>query len=428
MTNEITVRYQGKPMVLKSQKGNQRIETISAIQMKKLARKPGNAYFLCILNEEEENKTPPEVQGLLKEFKDVFQTPQGLPPHRDVDHEIELLPGSEPPFRGIYQLAQPELKILKEELGRLIENGHIEPSKSPFGAPIIFVKKKDGTLRMCVDYRALNKITIKNQYALPRIDELLNQVYKATTFTLIDLASGFNQIRIQPKDIPKTAFRTRFGHYQFKVMPFGLTNAPATFQTLMNVIFSPLLNYCVLVYIDDILIYSENPEQHIQHLRQTLQILRSHKLYAKESKCHFFQKEIAYLGHIVSAKGIQVDPKKTEAIRNWPQPQTLKQLRGFNGLASYYRRFIEGFSVITAPLTTLAKKGVNIKTDWTSAHTDAMNHLKKLLTEAPVLHNPDPTQDFSVITDASNTALGAVLTQEGKPVAYLSQKLKDAKT
>ena len=310
---------------------------------------------------------------------------------------------------------------LKKTLADLSKHGFARPSKSPYGAPVLFVRKKDGSMRMCVDYRALNKITVKNRYPLPRIDELLDRVQGATVFSKIDLRSGYHQIRIAEEDIPKTAFRTRYGHYEFTVMPFGLTNAPATFMRLMNDIFQPLLDSCVIVYLDDILIFSRTPEEHQQHLRQVLEILRKHKLYAKLSKCSFFQPAVDFLGHTISAKGISMDEHKVKAIQDWPQPANLKELRSFLGLAAYYMKFVPHHAAIAAPLTDLLHH--DAKWDWTPACQQSFSALKQAVSAADVLAIPDPNQGFTVATDASDYAIGAVLEQNGRPVAFESRKL-----
>ena len=224
--------------------------------------------------------------------------------------------------------------------------------------PYLFVKKKDGTLRMCIDYRQINKVTVKNKYPLPRIEDLFDQLKGAGVFSKIDLRSGYYQLRVKDIDVPKTAFRTRYGHYEFLVMPFGLTNAPAAFMDLMNRVFRPYLDQFVMVFIDDILVYSRDEQEHEQHLKIVLQTLREKKLYAKLSKWDFWLKEISFLGHIVSAEGIRVDPVKIEAVVNWKPPRSVTKVRSFLGLAGYYRRFVKGFSVIASPFTKLLRKGV----------------------------------------------------------------------
>ena len=249
-------------------------------------------------------KPDPILTSLLSEFSDVFpsELPAELPPSRSVDHRIELTQSTPPNPRSVYRMSPSELDELKKQLDELLASGFIQPSKSPFGAPVLFVKKKDGSMRMCVDYRDLNRITVKNRYPLPRIDELFDRLKGANYFSKIDLRSGYHQVRIHPDDVHKTAFRTRYGHYEFLVLPFGLTNAPATFMHLMQSIFDSHLDSFVIVFLDDILIYSNNKRQHEQHVRTVLELLRKNKLYAKMSKCEFFKNEISFLGHVVSSR------------------------------------------------------------------------------------------------------------------------------
>jgi len=377
------------------------------------------------LQGKEENIVPSWIQ---EEFGSIFMEdlPAEMPPKRSVDHQIPLEADLPPPFRGIFRLSQLELQELKKQLDELLKSGKISPSTSPYGAPVLFVKKKDGQLRMCIDYRALNAQTIRNRYALPRIDELLDRLHGAKVFSKLDLTSGYYQIAIDPADRHKTAFRTRYGHYQFNVMPFGLTNAPATFQTLMNDIFRDLLDVCVVVYLDDILVYSQDESDHEKHLRMVLQRLKDHQLYAKISKCDFFVNEIEYLGHVIDSNGMQPNPKLVRALQEFPQPTTLKELQSFLGLANYYRKFIEKFSAIAAPLTDATRNASQTRPIvWTDAMVQAFETLKDALTKAPCLRIPDPDGEFEVITDASEDAkaIGAVLMQNGHPVAYESKKL-----
>ncbi|KAL0556279.1 hypothetical protein IC582_004791 [Cucumis melo] len=254
-------------------------------------------------------------------------------------------------------MAPAELKELKVQLQELLDKGFIQPSVSPWGAPMLFVKKKDGSMRLCINYGELNKVTIKNRYPLARIDDLFDQLQGATVFSKIDLRSGYHQLRIRDSDIPKTAFRSRYGYYEFIVMSFGLTNAPTVFMDLMNRVFKDFLDSFVIVFIDDILIYSKPEAEHEEHLHQVLETLRANKLYAKFSKCEFWLKKVTFLGHVISSEGVSVDPAKIEAVTNWPRPSTVSEIRSFLGLAGYYRRFVEDFSRIASPLTQLTRKG-----------------------------------------------------------------------
>jgi len=336
------------------------------ISRHQLASTPDTAelFAICPITSNEVLKNmSKEGKALIQEFSDVFPTelPNELPPERSVDHSIDLFPGSEPPFKATYRLSYPEMDELKKQLAELSTKGFIRPSTSPFGAPVLFVHKKEGTLRLCVDYRALNKITIKNRYPLPRIEELMDRLCGAKYFSKIDLYSGYHQIRIKDTDIHKTAFRTRYGHYEFLVLPFGLTNVPATFMTLMNDIFREYLDKFVIIYLDDILIYSKTKEEHLQHLRIVLGILRQHKLYAKSTKCELLQPKVEYLGHFLSKEGISVDLRKVDAIKNWPEPTNVSEVRSFLGLASYYRKFVERFSAIATPLTVLLYKNLKFE-------------------------------------------------------------------
>jgi hypothetical protein len=358
------------------------ITALSALQMKRL--QPQDDIFLVHVMPKSDNAalTEPRDQEALKitqDYADVFpeKLPKGLPPQRNVDHEIELEPGHAPPSRPTYRLSPPEMDELKKQLEDLTRQGFIRPSISPYGAPILFVRKKDGTMRMCVDYRALNKITIKNKYPLPRIDELLDRLQGAKFFSKLDLMSGYHQVRIAARDIPKTAFRTRYGHFEYLIVPFGLTNAPATFMRLMNDIFRPFLDEFLIVYLDDILIFSKTREEHERHLRNVLETLRRHKLYAKASKCSFFKTSVDFLGHVVSDQGIQTDPAKLSAIVDWPKPRSTTELRSFLGLANFYRKFVKDYSRVTAPLNDLLKKDFSMD-DWDSMHDLAFKSIKAL--------------------------------------------------
>ncbi|KAL0561767.1 hypothetical protein IC582_002208 [Cucumis melo] len=362
-------------------------------------------------------------EPVVRDYPDVFpEELPGLPPHREVEFAIELEPGTVPISRAPYRMAPAELKELKIQLQELLDKGFIRPSVSPWGAPVLFVKKKDGSMRLCIDYRELNKVTVKNRYPLPRIDDLFDQLQGATVFSKIDLRSGYHQLRIKDEDVPKTAFRSRYGHYEFIVMSFGLTNAPAVFMDLMNRVFREFLDTFVIVFIDDILIYSKTEAEHEEHLRMVLQTLRDNKLYAKFSKCEFWLKQVSFLGHVVSKAGVSVDPAKIEAVTGWTRPSTVSEVRSFLGLAGYYRRFVENFSRIATPLTQLTRKGAPFV--WSKACEDSFQNLKQKLVTAPVLTVPDGSGSFVIYSDASKKGLGCVLMQQGKVVAYASRQLK----
>nr|GFC82225.1 putative reverse transcriptase domain-containing protein [Tanacetum cinerariifolium] len=274
-------------------------------------------------------------------FPEVFpEDLSGLPPTRPVEFQIDLVPGAAPVARASYRLAPSEMKELAEQLKELSDKGFIRPSSSPWGAPVLFVKKKDGSFQMCIDYRELNKLTVKNRYPLPRIDDLFDQLQGSSVYSQIDLRSGYHQLRVREQDIPKTAFKTRYGHYEFQVMPFGLTNAPAVFMDLMNRVCKPYLDKFVIVFIDDILIYLKEEKEHKEHLKAILELLKKEELYAKFSKCEFWIPKVQFLGHVINSQGIHVDPAKIESVKDWVSPKSPMEIRQFLGLAGYYRRFI----------------------------------------------------------------------------------------
>lgn len=372
-------------------------------------------------------------ESILKEYEDVFpkELPPGLPPQREVDHRITLKPGAVPISRSPPRLSPPELAELKKQLTELLKAGKIRPSVSPWGASTLFVAKKDSEeRRLCFDYRPVNEVTVKNNAPLPNIEELFDQLLGAQYFSKIDLKNGYHQIRIHPDDVDKTAFNSRYGHYEFLVLPFGLCNAPATFMDLMQRVFHDCVDKFVIVYMDDILVYSKTAEDHAQHLRHVLQLLRKHELYAKRSKCLFFQRKIKFLGHVISADGISVDEDKIEAIQRWPIPKNVAELRAFLGLAGYYRRFVPGFSKVALPLTLLLRTENTFNMG--PQQLQAFRALKHLLGHTPVLTIPDMNLPFVLTTDASKYAIGAVLSQDKghglQPVAYMSQKLSPAAT
>ena len=287
---------------------------------------------------------------------------------------------------------------------------------------MLFVKKKDGTLRLCIDYRELNKVTVKNEYPLPRIDEMFDRLQESCVFSKIDLRSGYYQLKVKGEDVLKTDFHTRYGHYEFLVIPFGLTNAPTAFMDLMNRVFKPYLDQFVVVFIDDMLMYSKNKEEHEKHLHVILQNLREHQLFAKLNKCEFWLDQISFLGHVVSNDGILVDPSKVEAVLSWKRPTTVSDIRSFLGMSGYYRYFIEGFSKISLPLTRLTQK--NAKFVWSKECQSSFEELKKKLVSAPVLTISSSLGGFVIYSDASHQGLGCVLMQHGKMVAYGSRQLK----
>jgi ribonuclease HI len=345
-----------------------------------------------------------------------------MPPDRDIEFVIDLIPGTSPIAKRPYRMAAPELAELKKHLGELQRSGFIRPSSSPWGVPVLFVEKKDKEDEDVCGLSSLNEVTIKNKYPLPRIDDLFDQLKGAKYFSKVDLRSGYHQLKIRENDIPKTAFVTRYGQYEFTVMSFGLTNAPAYFMNLMNKVFMEELDKFVVVFIDDIFVYSKSVEEHEQHLRVVLGKLRAHKLYAKFSKCDFWLEKISFLGHILTAEGVAVDLGKVETVSNWQQLTNVSEIRSFLGLAGYYRRFIEGFSKIARPMTELLKK--EKKFNWTESCEKSFQELKRRLTTALVLTLPDIQRDFVVYCNASRQGLGCVLMQDGKVVAYASRQLK----
>ncbi|KAL0537104.1 hypothetical protein IC582_026074 [Cucumis melo] len=397
-------------------------QVISAIRASKLLSQSTWGILASVVDTREVDVSL-SSEPVVRDYPDVFpEELPGLPPHREVEFAIELEPGTVPISRAPYRMAPAELKELKVQLQELLDKGFIRSSVSPWGAPVLFVKKKDGSMRLCIDYRELNKVTVKNRYPLPRIDDLFDQLQGATVFFKIDLRSGYHQLRIKDGDVPKTAFRSRYGHYEFIVMSFGLTNAPAVFMDWMNRVFREFLDTFVIVFIDDILIYSKTEAEHEEHLRIVLQTLRDNKLYAKFSKCEFWLKQVSFLGHVVSKAGVSVDPAKIEAVTDWTRPSTVSEVRSFLGLAGYYRRFVENFSRIATPLTQLTRKGAPFV--WSKACEDSFQNLKQKLVTAPVLTVPDGSGSFVIYSDASKKGLGCVLMQQGKMVAYASRQLK----
>ncbi|GJR80514.1 putative nucleotidyltransferase, ribonuclease H [Tanacetum coccineum] len=418
----VHIPIDGETLIIRGDRSKTRLNLISCIKTEKYISRGCQVFMIQVMEKKADEKRLEDI-SVVKEFLDVFpEDLPGIPPVRQVEFQIDLIPGAAPIARTPYRLAPSEMQELSNQLQELTDRGFIRPSTSPWGAPVLFVKKKDGSFRMCIDYRELNKLTIKNRYPLPRIDDLFDQLQGSSVYSKIDLRSGYHQLRVREEDIPKTAFRTRYGHYEFQVMPFGLTNAPAVFMDLMNRVCKPYLDKFVIVFIDDILIYSRNEEEHASHLRIILELLRKEKLYAKFSKCDFWIHIVQFLGHLIDNQGLHVDPAKIEAVKNWTSPTTPTEVRQFLGLAGYYRRFIEGFSKIAKPLTKLTQK--NKSYIWGEEQESAFQLLKQKLCEAPILALPEGNDNFVVYCDASLQGLGAVLMQREKVIAYASRQLK----
>lgn len=402
-------------------------QAISSLQMEKLLTDGLCGVVLCLLQSSDSISLAvltvsqqEDLDILLSAYSSIFHAPTTLPPSRSQDHRIPLVEGCKIPSSRPYKYGPFQKDEIEKCVKELLDAGFIRPSHSPFSSPVLLVKKKDDTWRMCMDYRALNLVTIKDKYPIPLIDELLDELHGAQYFSKLDLRAGYHQIKVHPQDIEKTAFRTHDGHYEFLVMPFGLTNAPASFQSLMNEVFRPYLRKFILVFFDDILVYSPSWELHIHHLKLAFDLLQQHQLFVKQSKCAFGQTQIEYLGHVVSKEGVSADPSKLQAIVDWPVPKSVKALRGFLGLAGYYRKFVPNYGKISGPLTQLTKKdGFH----WTPEATAACHQLKQLMLSPQVLALPDFTQTFVIESDASGNGIGAVLQQNGKPIAFTSKAL-----
>lgn len=298
----------------------------------------------------------PDMQKLLQEFSEVFHEPSSLPPIREVDHCISLKEGIEPINVRSYRYAYYQKEEIEKQVHDMLNADLIRPNTSPFSSPVLLVKKKDGNWRFCTDYRALNAATVKDRFPIPTVEDMLDELYGASYFTKLDLRAGYHQVRVNSPDIPKTAFRTHNGHYEYLVMPFGLCNAPSTFQAIMNSIFRPHLRKFILVFFDDILVYSPTWDKHLVHVKQTLAILKQQQFFVKASKCAFGQQELEYLGHIVTCQGVKVDDSKIATMVAWPRPTNITELRGFLGLTRYYRKFVKNYGIIARALTNLLKK------------------------------------------------------------------------
>ncbi|EIE75994.1 hypothetical protein RO3G_00698 [Rhizopus delemar RA 99-880] len=377
----------------------------------------------------------PWIAEFSKEFPEVFKGHiTGLPPMRNTQDIIVTKPDAVPVARPPYKMSPLELSELRKQIDELLAKGLIEPCASEWSNPVLFVRKPNGDLRMCCDYRMLNKVALKQKIQLSRIDECLERLHNAKHFTSLDLTNGFHQQRLTDSDSLKTAISTRYGQFCWKVVPFGLSNSGPAFQKMMNTVLADYIDKFVMVYLDDILVFTNgNEEQHKQHVRMVLRKLDEAKLIINKNKCLFNQKELTFLGYNISEKGILPAPQKIEAIKSWPVPINVQQVRQFMGLAQHYRKFIKGFAGITAPLTDLTK-GTGHKRraiQWTDECQKSFDMIKKKLSSAPVLINPDMDKPFRIECDASDFAVGAVLLQEEtkgvwKPVAFESKKLSQA--
>ncbi|KOM46152.1 hypothetical protein LR48_Vigan06g145800 [Vigna angularis] len=374
--------------------------------------------------EREESTEEPnrDLERILTRHAGVFQEPQGLPPNKKEKHRITLKEGTDPVNVRPYRYPHAMKEGIERQVSEMLHAGIIQPSINPYSSPVILVKKKDGSWRFCIDYRALNRTTVPNKFPIPVIEELLDELHGARYFSKVDLKAGYHQIRMNEDDMQKTAFRTPLGHYEFLVMSFGLTNAPSTFQSAMNDPLRTCLRRFVLIFFDDILIYSATWGEHLQHVEQVLSCLQQHHWVANQKKSEFGKKTIRYLGHVISGEEVQMDQEKIEGVIAWEEPKALKALRGFLGLTRYYRRFIRDYGKIAKPLTEMLKKG---NFAWTETAREAMGRLKIAVTTAPVLALPDFSQPFQVECDASGTGIGAVLTQERRPIAYFSKALSE---
>ncbi|SCO20290.1 uncharacterized protein FFB20_15917 [Fusarium fujikuroi] len=420
------------------------LELLKPRQFLKKTRNGAKIFAITIIEEPyllpgEEPQKPDRLEGIPHELKahiEVFSYDKavGIPDFKKTDHVIDLVEGKEPPYGPIYPLSQAELKELREYIQENLKTGRIRPFKSPAGSPILFVPKKDGGLRLCVDYRGLNAITIKNRYPLPLISEIMDRIQGAKYFSKIDVKDAYHRIRIRKGDEWKTAFRTRYGHFEYVVMPFGLANAPATFQHYIHQALQGLVDTICIVYLDDILIFSKTREEHTKHLKQILERMKDAELYAKPSKCSFYQDRVEFLGFILTTEGIEMDLARIRTILEWPEPTTYREIQVFLGFCNFYRRFIYGYSKVTAPLTALMKGSQNGKKPGSVRLNDQERQsFRALIAEfgkAPVLRHFDPERHIRVETDASDYAMAGILSQpddEGRyhPIAFWSRKFND---
>ena len=422
------------------------VATVGAHAFALLCNQPGVELFtlsfsdlgIQLSNAETDERNPsrdPDLSLIPEKYHDLLdifteKEAEKLPPHRSYDHTIPLEPGTTPPFGTIYSASIKELEVLREYIEKNLWTGFLRHSQSPCGAPILFVRKPDGTLRICVDYRGLNKITTKNRYPLPLIGELLDRICRAKFFTKFDVRDGYNRLRMAEGEEWKTAFRCRYGLFEYTVMPFGLCNAPRTFQHYMNDTFREFLDKFLIIYLDDMLIYSDTLAEHRAHVRMVLEWLRAEGLCLKPSKCQFHVQEVAFLGFLVGPEGVRMDSAKVEAITTWPVPKSVHDVRVFLGLANFYRRFIKNFSKLALPMTSLLKK--NRRFRWDKEAQAAFDALKTAFTTAPILRHFDPSLPLVVEADASDRAEGGIVSQRDPkmgmlhPIAFWSRKFNSA--
>jgi hypothetical protein len=371
---------------------------------------------------------PDKVQELLEEFADIVvdELPRSLPPIKSLSHHINIIPGASFPNKSMYRLMPQENEEVKRQVQELLDKGLVRESLSPCVVPTILSPKKDRGWRMCTESREINKITIRYRFPLPRMDDLMDFLSGANYFSNIDLKSGYHQIRMREGDQWNTAFKTNEGLYEWIVMSFGLKNAPSTFMRLMNEVLREFIGKFVIVYLDDILIFSKIVREHLKHLATVMQRLQQEKMLINMKKSSFMKTELIYLGFVISVNELRMDPDKVEVIKNWPSPRNIFEVRSFHGLASFYRKFIRNFSGISAAMMDTVKKRHKYF-HWTEEAEKSFNLLKRKITEQPVLVLPDFQKTFQVKYDASGFAIGEVLSQEDRPIAYFNEKLNEAK-
>jgi hypothetical protein len=414
-------------------------------------REPTSDVYACMVGFVGKNAVEQPIMGQkppqYAEFDDVASEDSAriLAEHAPHDLAIELIPGSQPPHRPLYNFSATELELLRKYVTEYLSRGWIRRSKSPAGAPILFAKKKDGGMRLCVDYRGLNKITLKNRHPLPLITESLERLAQAKVYTKLDVREAYHMIRIREGDELKTAFKTRYGHSEYTVMPFGLTNTPAQFQAYMNEALAGLVDITCIVYLDDILVFSDNGEEHIEHVKEVLRRLRKARLFIKLLKCEWHTRRTEYLGYIISPEGVSIDPERLRKIQDWPKPTSVRVIRVFIGFMNYYRRFIAGFSKLALPLTKLTQKAPNAARGGHAQRREesqtinlgkegelAFQALKDAFLEVTILTHFERGRDTHVEVDAFGGAISGILSQkvpkgdgtsQWKPVDFYSRKL-----